>query len=90
MTEDKKDTWIFPLIQMGEFGITQDEEVTSRILASVPQDAHLQLATGYFNLTDNYAETLLKECKANISLLMAHPNVSIARIKYILIRKLIL
>ncbi|XP_026724894.1 CDP-diacylglycerol--glycerol-3-phosphate 3-phosphatidyltransferase, mitochondrial [Trichoplusia ni] len=72
--EEKKDTWIFPLIQMGEFGITQDEEVTSRILASVPQDSHLQLATGYFNLTDNYAETLLKECKANISLLMAHPN----------------
>lgn len=61
---------------MGEFGITQDEQVTSKVLASVPQGSFIQLATGYFNLTDHYANTLLKDCKANISLLMAHPNVS--------------
>ncbi|XP_047024690.1 CDP-diacylglycerol--glycerol-3-phosphate 3-phosphatidyltransferase, mitochondrial [Helicoverpa zea] len=71
---DAKDTWIFPLIQMGEFGITQDEQVTTKILASVPEGSIIRLATGYFNLTDEYAKTLLKDCKANISLLMAHPN----------------
>lgn len=71
------DTWVFPLIQMGEFKITQDEEVTNHFLTSVPKGSYIRLATGYFNLTDNYAKTLLSHCKANISLLMAHPNVSL-------------
>lgn len=61
---------------MGEFNITQDEKVTRTILATVPKGSYIQLATGYFNLTDHYAKALLKDCKANISLLMAHPNVS--------------
>ncbi|KAL4704209.1 hypothetical protein ACJJTC_011835 [Scirpophaga incertulas] len=68
------DTWIFPLIQMGEFNITQDEQATHGILTSAPKGSYIRLATGYFNLTDKYANTLLKDCKANISLLMAHPN----------------
>ncbi|KAG6454486.1 hypothetical protein O3G_MSEX008740 [Manduca sexta] len=70
----EEDTWIFPLIQMGEFNITQDEEVTRKLLQTASKGSYIQLATGYFNLTNRYADTLLKECKANISLLMAHPN----------------
>ncbi|XP_068631863.1 CDP-diacylglycerol--glycerol-3-phosphate 3-phosphatidyltransferase, mitochondrial [Battus philenor] len=72
--EDATDTWVFPLVQMGEFDITQDEYATSKILASAPKGSYIHLATGYFNLTENYSNTLLKTCKANISLLMAHPN----------------
>ncbi|CAH2239794.1 CDP-diacylglycerol--glycerol-3-phosphate 3-phosphatidyltransferase, mitochondrial isoform X2 [Pararge aegeria] len=68
------DTWVFPLLQMGEFNITQDEQATCRILSSVPRGSYFRLATGYFNLTENYANILLKDCKASISLLMAHPN----------------
>ncbi|CAG4983158.1 unnamed protein product [Colias eurytheme] len=71
---NQSDTWIFPLIQMGEFNINQDEEATCNIMEAVPEGSHLRLATGYFNLTEKYAKTLLKDCKANISLLMAHPN----------------
>lgn len=71
------DTWVFPLLQMGDFNITQDEQATSTILSSAPKGSYFRLATGYFNLTENYAKILLKDCKANISLLMAHPNVSI-------------
>lgn len=77
ITDDTKDTWIFPLVQMGEFGITQDEQVTKKFLATVPEGSIIRLATGYFNLTNEYAKTLLNYCKANISLLMAHPNVSV-------------
>ncbi|CAK1596307.1 unnamed protein product [Parnassius mnemosyne] len=73
-TEDPSDTWVFPLIQMGEFNITQDEQATCNFLESAPKGSYIRLATGYFNLTENYAKTLLKHCKANISLLMAHPN----------------
>ncbi|KAI8436065.1 hypothetical protein MSG28_004182 [Choristoneura fumiferana] len=71
----EKDTWVFPLIQMGEYEIRQDERVTQGMLGSAPPDSLIRLATGYFNLTGEYADTLLKDCKANISLLMAHPNV---------------
>ncbi|XP_073945442.1 phosphatidylglycerophosphate synthase 1 [Choristoneura fumiferana] len=70
----EKDTWVFPLIQMGEYEIRQDERVTQGMLGSAPPDSLIRLATGYFNLTGEYADTLLKDCKANISLLMAHPN----------------
>lgn len=61
---------------MGEFNITQDEYVTRKLMVSAPKGSHLQLATGYFNLTEQYTRTLLDQCKANVSLLMAHPNVS--------------
>ncbi|CAK1547272.1 unnamed protein product [Leptosia nina] len=71
---DEKDTWIFPLIQMGEFGIKQDEHVTCSILKTAPRGGYIRLATGYFNLTETYSKTLLQLCKSNISLLMAHPN----------------
>ncbi|KAJ2945992.1 hypothetical protein O0L34_g4910 [Tuta absoluta] len=69
-----KDTWIFPLIQMGEFNINQDEQATLRFLSSAPKGSYIRLATGYFNLTEQYATALLRKCKANVSLLMAHPN----------------
>lgn len=72
--DEHKDTWVFPLVQMGEFGIRQDEQVTKRLLATAPQGSFIRLATGYFNLTDEYVKTLLTDCKAYISLLMAHPN----------------
>lgn len=77
-----KDTWIFPLIQMGEFNITQDEKATCGILSSSPKGSYFRLATGYFNLTNTYADVLLRDCKAHISLLMAHPNVSIVMKNY--------
>lgn len=76
LSDPEKDTWVFPLIQMGEYEIRQDERVTQGLLGSAPPDSLIRLATGYFNLTGEYADTLLKDCKANISLLMAHPNVS--------------
>ncbi|CAF4845591.1 unnamed protein product [Pieris macdunnoughi] len=68
------DTWIFPLIQMGEFNINLDEQATCTMLETVPKGGFVRLATGYFNLTEKYSKTLLRNCKSNISLLMAHPN----------------
>lgn len=62
---------------MGEFNIKQDEQTTTKFIESAPPDSQLHLATGYFNLTEQYAETILSKSRANIHLLMAHPNVSI-------------
>ncbi|XP_041978643.1 CDP-diacylglycerol--glycerol-3-phosphate 3-phosphatidyltransferase, mitochondrial isoform X2 [Aricia agestis] len=73
-SKNETNTWIFPLLQMGDFNITQDEDTTCNILTSGLKGSYFRLATGYFNLTEKYEKVLLKDCKANISLLMAHPN----------------
>lgn len=60
---------------MGQLGIIHDSIATNRILAEAPKESHLRIATGYFNLTNLYMNTLIKECKAYCSILMAHPTV---------------
>lgn len=75
------DTWIFPLIQMGQLRIEQDAFVTDRLLAEAPKNSRLFIATGYFNLTNRYMETIIYESKADCRLLMAHPDVRKAKTK---------
>lgn len=70
------DTWIFPLIQMGQLRIEQDAYVTDRILAEAPNKSQLYIATGYFNLTNRYMQTIIYDSQATCRLLMAHPDVS--------------
>lgn len=69
------DTWIFPLIQMGQLRIEQDAFVTDRILAEAPKNSRLFIATGYFNLTNRYMQTIIYDSQAACRLLMAHPDV---------------
>lgn len=68
------DTWIFPLVQMGQLNIRHDSEITLKILRNAPNGATLRLATGYFNLTAEYREALLHFCRAECHLLTAHPK----------------
>lgn len=70
------DTWIFPLLEMGQIGIHHDSVVTKRLLSNCLSGSRLKLATGYFNLTQEYMDTLTHKCLAQCSILMAHPNVS--------------
>uniref|UniRef100_A0A1A9VM55 CDP-diacylglycerol--glycerol-3-phosphate 3-phosphatidyltransferase n=1 Tax=Glossina austeni TaxID=7395 RepID=A0A1A9VM55_GLOAU len=70
----KADTWIFPLIEMGQIGIHHDSVVTKRLLSNCVAGSRLKLATGYFNLTQEYMDTLTHKCVAQCSILMAHPN----------------
>lgn len=71
------DTWIFPLVQMGQLGIFMDNICTAKILENVPSDAELCLATGYFNLTKDYMNSLLNVAQPNVHILMAHPLVNV-------------
>ncbi|XP_037951889.1 CDP-diacylglycerol--glycerol-3-phosphate 3-phosphatidyltransferase, mitochondrial [Teleopsis dalmanni] len=68
------DTWIFPLIEMGQIGIHHDSIVTKRLLSNCISGSRLKLATGYFNLTQEYMDTITNNCLAQCSILMAHPN----------------
>ncbi|KAH8258271.1 hypothetical protein KR038_009077, partial [Drosophila bunnanda] len=68
------DTWVFPLMEMGQIGIHHDSVVTKRLLSNCVAGSRLKLATGYFNLTQEYMDTITHKCLAKCSILMAHPN----------------
>lgn len=76
-TENKPlDTLVYPLIQMGPFGIFDDEEVTKQLLRSASRDDEILLASGYFNLTDHYLRLILEKSFAKFKMLMASPEVN--------------
>lgn len=61
---------------MGQLGIHHDSHVTENILSLALENSIMKFATGYFNLTENYMNTLTNNCQADCSILMAHPNVN--------------
>lgn len=69
------DTLVFPTLQMGPFGITNDGYVTKRFLSTTEEGSKIHLASGYFNLTEEYMQCVLGEAKSSYSILMAHPEV---------------
>ena len=69
------DTLVFPTLQMGPFGITNDGYVTKRFLSSAEEGSRIHLASGYFNLTEEYMKCVLGQSRASYSILMAHPEV---------------
>jgi len=75
--ENKEDTVVYPLVQMGPVNVTVDEEVTSRLFRGAPSAATLYLASGYFNLTDTYQQSIVDQCAATFSILSAAPEVLI-------------
>lgn len=62
---------------MGQLGIHHDSIVTRKLLSNTLAESKLKLASGYFNLTDDYMHTLTENCLADCSILMAHPSVSL-------------
>ena len=68
-----EDTLVFPLLQMREMGVHQDEEVTYNMISSAPACTNLLLATAYFNLTDRYWDAVVANACEN-RLVMAHPK----------------
>ena len=61
---------------MTPLGVGNDVDVTSHLLASLPEHTLCRLATGYFNLTTDYCDTILKKSSAHYSVLTAAPQVS--------------
>ena len=69
------DTIVYPLVQMGPVGVNVDEQVTSKLFRSAPHGAIVYLASGYFNLTDNYQQSIVDQCTATFKILTAAPEV---------------
>ena len=76
------DTVVLPVIQMGPFGIRQDEKTTLRLLeiAHENKDWTIDLTSGYFNFTDRYKAFMLRT-QARFRFLTASPEVYIAILK---------
>ena len=72
--QTENDTWIFPSIQMGAFGIKHDSDLTEKFLQSGAEDAKFKFATGYFNLTKEYKNVMLNSSQASYDVLCAHPT----------------
>ncbi|KAL3875758.1 hypothetical protein ACJMK2_033676 [Sinanodonta woodiana] len=68
------DTLVFPLLQMGSFGVTDDEDVTRILLRTTDREDEVLLASGYFNLTDQYMHTILHEALAKFKIVLAAPE----------------
>ncbi|KAJ8870696.1 hypothetical protein PR048_029721 [Dryococelus australis] len=67
-------TWVVALVEMGQLGVQCDSVHSQRILESVQHGSSVHLATGYFNLTNEYADAIMHRCPATCHILMAHPS----------------
>ena len=76
-SHDDCDTWVFPLIQMNQFGINIDEGVTQRLWRDAPEQTQIFLASGYLNFPSHYENVILNECSAVFNIITAHPEVSL-------------
>jgi CDP-diacylglycerol--glycerol-3-phosphate 3-phosphatidyltransferase len=76
LSSSQPDTWLYPFIEMGQLGIKNDSIATKKLIESAPPGASLAVSTGYFNLTDQYSQSIINNSKATFNILMAHPMVS--------------
>ncbi|KAI8063248.1 hypothetical protein BC940DRAFT_307463 [Gongronella butleri] len=79
---DDHDTALFPVVQMGPFGIRQDEKMTLGLLDIADQQGrsskqplpwNIHLTSGYFNFTDQYKQVILNT-EARFRFLTASPE----------------
>ena len=61
---------------MAPLGVHVDSLATEALISSAPADAKIFLASGYFNLTQNYMDVILDKSKADFQILMASPKVN--------------
>ena len=70
------DTIVYPLMQMGQYGIRQEEQVMAKLLEECEHGDHVHLASGYFNLPKIYMNAMLRNT-GSFSVLSASPQVCI-------------
>ena len=68
--------FILAKVQMGPLGVHVDSTATQALIESAPSNAQIFLASGYFNLTQNYMDVILDKSKADFQILMASPKVN--------------
>lgn len=76
----ESETMIYPLLQMKKFEINSDETFTKFVFNSLSDSSKLSLASGYFNLTQDYQQSIFKVASSqpncSIELVMASEQVN--------------
>ncbi|KAF9960745.1 CDP-diacylglycerol--glycerol-3-phosphate 3-phosphatidyltransferase [Mortierella alpina] len=78
--DDSYDTTLFPLVQMGPFGLRQDERVTlsvlDHVLHSKEQEGQSKvfITSGYFNFERRYSQAIINTKAADVCLIAASPE----------------
>lgn len=79
--DDSYDTTLFPLVQMGPFGLRQDERVTLSVLDHVLHNNEQEgqskvfITSGYFNFEKRYSQAIINTKAADVCLIAASPEV---------------
>lgn len=73
-TRNQSDAFVYPLIQINDCGIRTEELVTEKLFKCSPISSHIYLAVGYFNLTNNYIDFIVKHSAANFKILLSSPE----------------
>lgn len=71
--KNETDTTVYPLVQMGPFGILQEHDVLKKILSSNISDFSVTMASGYFNCVDEYEELMLAKSSYPLKIITASP-----------------
>ncbi|KAK0411211.1 hypothetical protein QR680_005542 [Steinernema hermaphroditum] len=67
-------TKVYPLVQMGLFGINQEYDLMRTLFARKDPYMNLSVASGYFNLTNEYSDVIAKEGDYSLSVVLASPQ----------------
>lgn len=73
--QERDDTVVYPLVQMGQVGMLQDQRATERLLHSLEAGSMTYLASGYFNMPASYTDIVLQS-PGKWNVLAASPQVS--------------
>ncbi|TKR86475.1 hypothetical protein L596_011063 [Steinernema carpocapsae] len=73
-TTSKSCTQVYPLVQMGPFGINQEFDLMQRLFAHKDPHMEMSIASGYFNLTDEYSKIIAKEGDYSLNVVFASPQ----------------
>ena len=74
---DNCDTWIVPLVQMGQFNIRLLSDVTEEFLRRTSENSHVTLTTPYFNPSDDLERIMLYESEATVHIVTTSQEVII-------------
>ena len=70
----EENTFIFPFVQMGPYGIEQDTRCMKAFLEERCSSGQLHVASGYFNLTEELSAQLLQPNRGSLTVLCAAPS----------------
>lgn len=71
---EDENAYIYPLLQINDCSIKFDEHVTEKLFKCSPMSSSLYLAVGYFNLTNNFIEYIVKHSAADFKILLSSPE----------------